>query len=114
QASRQYVSGVELLADRRRRDGLVAIREDRGARENLQPLDLRKLADDVFGDAVAQILILFDAAQVFEVKHGDRLQRRRRFARFTRLRAAPAARIDIALEAQQVGLQIGRALIAER
>ena len=111
QASRQYVSGVELLTDRRRRHCLVAISEDRSARENLQPLDLRKLGDNVFSDAVAQILILFDAAQVFEIEHGDRLQRRRRFARFTRVRATPAARIDIALEAQQIGLLMGRSRI---
>ena len=88
-APAEDVGRAELLSDLRRRDLLVAIRQHRGTREDLQALDLRELRDDVLGHAVAEVFVLFDAAQVLEVQNRDRLLRRSGRARGSR-RSPPA------------------------
>ncbi len=72
QASREDERGVELLADRRRRDALVAIRDYGRARKDPQPLDLRQLRDDVLGHSIAEVFVLFDPAGILEVENSDR------------------------------------------
>ena len=85
-----------------------------GAREDLELPDLRELGDDVLGHAVAEVLVVFGAAQVLEVEHGDRLlpppvrPPRARIGRRGGL-----AGVEVPLEALQVGLQLGRALVAQ-
>ncbi len=114
QAAGEHAGRLELLADLRRRHLLVAIGEHGGTREDVQPADLRELGDDVLGDPVAQVLVLLHPAQVLEVEHRDRLLRRLARARagIARLRRAASARLHVALEPHQVGLELGRGLVA--
>ena len=86
-----------------------------GREKIVQAADLRQLRDDVLGDAVAEVDVLLRAAQVLEVQHRDR-----RFCDASvpppdvgELGRAPGARIEVALEPHQVGLQVGRRLVAE-
>ena len=93
-AAGQHVRGAELLADLRRRDRLVAKGQHGRARKDLQPADLRKLGDDVFGDAVAEVLVLFHAAEVLEIEHGDRFRCRGFRADRGPLASATASRLN--------------------
>jgi hypothetical protein len=85
------------------------------AREHLEPLDLRQLRDDVLGDAVAQVLVLLHARQVLEVehRHGALGGLLRAALRLGHLRRAPPAGVGVALQAQEVGLELGRGLAAQ-
>src|SRR5713226_3470371 len=84
-AAPENKGGIELLADLRRRHLLITVSENGGARKNVQALDLGKLSDDVLGDAIAKVFVLFHAAEVFEVKHRNGL--------FFLLPACPGARV---------------------
>jgi hypothetical protein len=115
QAAREDVGGVQLLADLRRGDRLVAVDQDGGAGIHLHPLDLRQLRDDVLGDPVPQVLVLLGPAQVLEIEDGDRFFGGlvRAPLRVGEIRALPPARVDVPLEPQQVGLELGRRLVTQ-
>ena len=105
QAAAQNVFGVELLAHLRAGDRLVAERQHRRPREHSQLADLGKLGDDVFRHAVAEVLIFFVPAQVFEIHHRDGL-----LARCNAGRHAPG--VHLALQALEVSAELGRRLVA--
>jgi hypothetical protein len=114
QAAREHVGGRQLLADLGRGHRPVPIGQHRRPREDLHPPDLREFRDDVLGDAVAEVLVLLHAAQVLEIH-----DRERRLGRLDRAaparavgRAVPSG-IEVAPDAMQVGLQLGRGLVPE-
>ena len=115
QTADQDICGIELLADRRRRDRSVTVCQYRRPREDLEALDLRKLGNDIFSDSVAEVFVFLDAAEILEVEDSDRFLglARRRYSPRIALGSALAARIDIPLQSQQIGLQISSALIAK-
>ncbi len=67
----EHVGCAELLAHLLRGYRLVPELEHLRAREDFELRDFRELRDDVFGDAVAEIFVLFRAALIFEVQHRD-------------------------------------------
>jgi hypothetical protein len=69
QAACQDVRRFELLPNLRRSYLLVAVRQHRRAREDVQPFDLGKFGDDVFGHAVAKVLVFLHSADVLEIQH---------------------------------------------
>ena len=113
QTSGQHVRGVQLLPDLQRRHLLVAKRQHRRPRKRIQPANLRKLRDDVFGNPVAQVLIFLRAAQIFEIEHRQRF-RPPASPLPTRDSLTSAARfvprIQIALQSVQIRLQFRRRL----
>src|SRR5664280_2886119 len=115
QAPREDVSRVELLPDLRGRHLLVAIGEDRRPREDAQALDLRKLRDDVLGDPVPEILVLLHAGEVLEEEDGDGLLGLPGSApaRVGLLGRALLARVHVALQAREIGLQVCCCLVAQ-
>ena len=115
QAAREQVGGTELLSDLGGRHGLVAVGEHAGPGERAQRLDLAELGDDVLGDAVAQVLVLLHAREVLEVEDGERLLGGPcgSSARVVRRGRGAVARVGLALEPQQVRLELGRALVAQ-
>lgn len=72
-AAIQYVGGSQLLADLSDWKRLVAKRKHGGARKKLELFDLGEFGDDVFGHTVAKVFVLFVAAGIGEVQHGDGL-----------------------------------------
>ncbi len=114
QAPFEGVAGRELPADVRRGRLLVAEREHRGARKDVQAVDLRQVGQDVLGDAVPQVLVFLDSREVFEIEHRDRALRAlaRRFRVGERGRARPAP-FELAPQAEEVGLQLRGGLVAE-
>ncbi len=110
--------GAKLLADLRGVGRLVAESKHFRARKNLQLGDFRKLGDDVFGHAVAEVLVFLAAALIFEVQNGDGFFDGSSHGgvcaggiRF--LRAGPAIRIKVALKTLQVGTEFSGGLITE-
>src|SRR5208282_2495361 len=73
QRAGEHISGTKLLANLRRGDRLVAKGQHRGAGKSIQSTNLGELGDDVFGDAIAEILIFLGAAQIFEIEDSDGL-----------------------------------------
>ena len=116
QAAPEDEGRVELAAHLLGRHRLVPVGQDRGAREDLEGLDLQQLGDDVLGDPVAEVLVLLHPGEVLEVEDGDRLLRGlrgRAGPRVVELRRAPAARVGVALQPQELGLEVVRGLVAE-
>ena len=76
-------------------------------------LNLRQLGGDVFGDAVAQVLVFLHAAQVLEVENGDGVitDGCLRLAEFRW--QSWSGRTEIALQPFKSGFEICRALIAQ-
>ena len=115
----QHVGSAELLAHLLRGHRLVAKREHLRARKNLQLRDLRNLRDDVFGNPVAKIFVLFRAALIFEVQHRDGFLPRRarnRLRSGTRaafFRSGPSARFHIAPQPFQVRAKLRGGLVAQ-
>ena len=68
-AAAEHVGGVQLLAHLRRCHLSVAVRQHLRPRENSQSRDFRKFGDHVLGHAVAEIFVLFGAAQILEIQH---------------------------------------------
>jgi hypothetical protein len=64
----------ELLADLGRRDRLVPERQHHRPRIDLEALDLRELRDDVFGDAVAEVLVFLGTGEILEIEDGHGLR----------------------------------------
>jgi hypothetical protein len=114
-AARQDAGGLQLLADVDRRNRLVPEGQHGLARQDLEALDLRELRDDVLGHAVAEVLVLLHAGEVLEVEDRDRPLGRPRGAAtgVLELRRAPVARVGVALQAQEVRLELGRGLAAQ-
>ena len=81
--------------------------------------DLGKLGDDVLSDAVAQVFVFFGAALIFEVQHGDRPLRRHRSSWRSVIRhralfgARTAVRINVPLEALEVGAKLAGGLVTQ-
>ena len=65
------VRSAKLLADLLGRNGLIAEREHFRAGKNFQLLDFRKLGDDIFRNAVAEVFVFFGTTLIFEVEDGD-------------------------------------------
>jgi len=113
QGAGEDISRAQLLANLRRGHGLSRKARTVG-REKVFSRGFWRARDDVFGDAFAQVLVLLGAAQIFEIEHGNRLLRRqdagttggrnRRLGLFSRW---AAARVEVALEALQVGAKFG-------
>ena len=71
-AAFEHRRDVELLRDRRYVDVLALEEERRSARCDAQSADLRQHVQELVGEPVGEVLVLFVAAQVDEGKHGDR------------------------------------------
>ena len=74
--ARRTLPSSSVAGRRARRDlpqALLALleRHDRRARDDLERPDLRKLGDDVLGDAVGEVLVVGIGAEVEERQHGD-------------------------------------------
>ena len=98
-----------------RRYLLVAVDKHSRAREDVQPLDFGQLGNDVFCDAIAKVLIFLRPAEVLEIEDSYRFcalfdNPRARFARISR---PLVTGINITLEPDQVGLEVGSGLIAQ-
>lgn len=67
----QDVVDIELLADLPEFDVFSAEKERRGAARDLQAGDVGEHIDDLFGQPVAEILVLLVRAHVGERQHGN-------------------------------------------
>ena len=67
----EHIGGAKLLARLQRCDRFIAECKHLRAGEYLQLFDLQKLCDNVLGNSIAEIFVLFRATLVFEVKHSD-------------------------------------------
>jgi hypothetical protein len=65
------VTDPERLGDLRQGERRALERHHAGAGDHLEALDLGQLADDLFGDALAEILVPGVAVQVVERQHRD-------------------------------------------
>ena len=70
-AALDHVADAELLGELLHVDGFALVDERRVARDYEEPAQLGQRGDDVFADAVGEILLLRIAAHVDEGKHGD-------------------------------------------
>ena len=104
QGASQDVSGVQVLTNLFRGGRLVAIRKNCGAGKHLEPFDFQKLGDDVFGHPVAEILVFFGAAEIFEVENRQRFLRARR-------RSCSTPRIGVMLQSRKVDSHAGGGLV---
>ena len=71
-ATFQYELGAQLTADALHVNILASILEGGVARDDNQQVKARQLGNDVFGDSVAEILLLGIAAHVGEGQNSDR------------------------------------------
>jgi hypothetical protein len=71
-AAFEHVAHAELAAHLLDVDALLLVRERRVARDHEQARDLGNVGDDVFGDAVGEVLLLGVAAHVGERQHRER------------------------------------------
>jgi len=70
-AALEHVADLELSRDLRHVEALALERERRVARHDEQRRDLVQVGDDVFADAVAEVLLFRIAAHVGERQHAD-------------------------------------------
>ena len=71
QSAGKDIGGAELFANLRGGHRFIAKGQDGGARERVDSANFGELGDDVFGDAVAEVFVLFGAALIFEIEYGD-------------------------------------------
>src|SRR5262249_5229482 len=118
----EHVHGSQFFADLRRGDRLVAEGEHLGAWIDFEASDFRQLGDDVFGHSVAKVLVFFRAAEIFEVedRYGFFLWAKRGggYRRNSRVGAAAgrvetSGRVDVALQALQIGAELRCRLTAK-
>jgi len=72
-AAAEHVGSAKFKANLGSGDGLVSIRKDGGAGEELQIFDVGQLGDDVFGHAVAKVFIFLGGTEIFKIEDGHRL-----------------------------------------
>ena len=76
QASIEQILRVQLLTNFRRSHTLVPVGQHRGPRKQPQPSYFGQFGGDIFGHAVPEVLLLFGAAEIFEIKYSERHLRR--------------------------------------
>ena len=113
----QDVRGAKLLTYLLRGHRLVPKSKHLRSGKDFKLGDLRQLGDDIFGNSIAEILVLFCTALIFEVEHTHR------FALFCkRVRPGtgnaffcgrPTAGLEVALEALEISAEFGGRLAAQ-